>query len=27
VQVMIRDVPKSNWGFGGELCSDLFPDK
>ena len=26
VQVMIRDVPKSNWGFGGELCSDLFPD-
>lgn len=27
VQVMIRDVPKSNWGFGGELCSDLFPDE
>ena len=27
VQVMIRDVPKSDWGFGGELCSDLFPDK
>jgi|TARA_B110001469_G_scaffold127018_1_gene146310 4-oxalocrotonate tautomerase len=27
VQVMIRDVPKSNWGFGGELCSDLFADK
>ena len=27
VQVMIRDVQKSDWGFGGELCSDLFPDK
>ena len=26
VQVMIRDVPKSNWGFGGKLCSDLFAD-
>jgi 4-oxalocrotonate tautomerase len=27
VQIMIRDVAKSNWGSGGELCSDKFPDK
>lgn len=22
VQVIIYDVPKVNWGIGGELCSD-----
>ena len=27
VQVVITDVPKSDWGSGGVLCSDKFPDK
>jgi 4-oxalocrotonate tautomerase len=26
VYVLIDDVKKSNWGAGGELCSDKFPD-
>ena len=27
VYIVIDDVDKSNWGAGGELCSDKFPDK
>lgn len=27
VFVVLTDVEKSNWGAGGELCSDKFPDK
>jgi len=27
VTVIIEEVPKENWGAGGELCSDRFPDK
>lgn len=26
VFVVIDDVEKHNWGAGGELCSDKFPD-
>ena len=26
VHVVITDVAKSDWGSGGELCSDKFPD-
>ena len=26
VNVVITDVNKSDWGSGGELCSDKFPD-
>ena len=26
VHVVISDVDKSDWGSGGELCSDKFPD-
>lgn len=26
VYVVIRDVPKENWGMAGELASDRFPD-
>jgi|TARA_B100001996_G_scaffold165377_1_gene126074 4-oxalocrotonate tautomerase len=26
VNVVITDVDKSDWGSGGELCSDKFPD-
>ena len=26
VHVVISDVKKENWGAGGELCSDKFPD-
>lgn len=26
VQVIIEDVKKENWGSGGELCADKFPD-
>ena len=26
VQVVIQDVDKSDWGSGGNLCSDLYPD-
>lgn len=26
VYVVIRDVPKENWGIAGELSSDRFPD-
>ncbi|KIC17334.1 2-hydroxymuconate tautomerase [Leisingera sp. ANG-Vp] len=26
VHVVITDVDKSNWGSGGQLCSDKFPD-
>jgi len=25
VYVVITEVEKSNWGSGGELCSDKFP--
>ena len=27
VQVVIKEVDKENWGIGGELSSDKFPDK
>jgi len=27
VMVVLTDVEKSNWGTGGEMCSDKFPDK
>ena len=27
VFVILTDVEKSNWGSGGEMCSDKFPDK
>lgn len=26
IYVVIEDVKKENWGAGGELCSDKFPD-
>ena len=26
VQVVITDVDKSDWGSGGQLCADKFPD-
>lgn len=26
VHVVITDVDKGNWGSGGQLCSDKFPD-
>ena len=26
IHVVLTDVDTSDWGFGGELCSDLFPD-
>jgi len=26
VNVVITDVDKNDWGSGGELCSDKFPD-
>ena len=26
VNVVITDVDKSDWGTGGELCSEKFPD-
>ncbi len=26
IYVVITDVEKSDWGSGGELCSDKFPD-
>jgi 4-oxalocrotonate tautomerase len=26
VYVVIEDVKKENWGAGGELCSDKYPD-
>ncbi|MEM9807492.1 MAG: 4-oxalocrotonate tautomerase [Cyanobacteria bacterium P01_D01_bin.56] len=26
IYVVIEDVKKENWGVGGELCSDKFPD-
>ena len=26
LEVVLTDVDTSEWGFGGELCSDLFPD-
>ena len=26
VNVVITDIDKSDWGSGGELCSDKFPD-
>jgi len=27
VTVIIRDVPKHNWGIGGELSSEKFKEK
>ncbi len=27
VFVVLTDIEKNNWGVGGELCSDKFPDK
>lgn len=26
VWVVVKDIPKSQWGEGGKLCSDLYPD-
>ena len=26
IYVVIEDVKKENWGAGGELCSDKFPE-
>lgn len=26
VQVILTDVDKADWGMGGELCADKFPD-
>ncbi len=26
VQIVITDVEKGDWGSGGELCSEKFPD-
>jgi 4-oxalocrotonate tautomerase len=26
VYVIIDDIKKENWGAGGELCSDKYPD-
>lgn len=26
IYVVIENVEKDNWGVGGELCSDKFPD-
>lgn len=26
VYVIIEDVKKENWGAGGQLCSDKYPD-
>ena len=26
VHIVVTDVDKSNWGSGGEMCSDKFPD-
>lgn len=26
IYVVIEDVKKENWGVGGELCSERFPD-
>jgi 4-oxalocrotonate tautomerase len=26
VQIVITDVDKGDWGSGGELCSEKFPD-
>lgn len=27
VHVILADVDKSDWGFGGALCSDVLPDE
>ncbi|BCS88537.1 4-oxalocrotonate tautomerase [Pseudodesulfovibrio sediminis] len=27
IYVILEDVKKSNWGAGGMLCSDKFPDE
>jgi 4-oxalocrotonate tautomerase len=27
VHVVIDEIKKVNWGIGGSLCSDLYPDK
>ena len=26
VMILIQDVKKSDWGVGGQLCSDKYPD-
>jgi len=27
IYVIIDDVKKNNWGAGGQLCSDKYPDE
>jgi 4-oxalocrotonate tautomerase len=27
VYIVIDDVKKENWGAGGQLCSDKYPEK
>lgn len=27
VQIVIADIEKQNWGAGGLLCSDKYPEK
>lgn len=27
IYIVIDDVKKENWGAGGELCSDKYPDQ
>lgn len=27
VEIVIRDVPKTNWSTGGKLACDKFPEK
>ena len=26
IYMIIHDIPKENWGHGGELCSEKYPD-
>lgn len=26
ISVVIEDVKKENWGFGGQLCSEKYPE-
>lgn len=27
IQIIIKDNPKHNWGIGGKLASETYPDK
>ena len=27
INIIIEDVKKENWGAGGKLCSDKYPEK